>query len=241
MKVIIIGGRGTPTLIAEQMTEAHDDFGMDIEVLGLALDDRSGGDAVNGYPILCGIRELHEKYGHFQDVYYVYQLYRADLIHERSELLYSLNFPLEKFCNFIHPLARVNRRAKMGVGNLIMMNSVIPMNVTLGNFNTMMSSSLGHDSQIGNNNFFAGRCIMGGCCNIGNENFIGLGTIIPSEARIGSHNYIGAGCCVTRKLKDNRMLYHQGTKVHPMTLDELQVEMFAAKREAEREYARKYL
>ena len=141
MKVIIIGGRGTPTLIAEQMTEAHDEFGMDIEVLGLALDDRSGGDEVNGYPILCGIRELHEKYGHFQDVYYVYQLYRADLIHERSELLYSLDFPLEKFCNFIHPLARVSKKATMGFGNLIMMNSIIPMNVTEDSFTVAVKST----------------------------------------------------------------------------------------------------
>lgn len=230
MKVIIIGGRGTPTLIAEQMTEAHDEFGMDVEVLGLALDDHSGGDSVNGYPILCGIRELHEKYGHYQDVYYVYSLYREDLIHERSELLYSLNFPLEKFCNFIHPLARVSKKAKMGLGNIIMMNSIVQMNVTLGNFNTVLGSSIGHDSDLGNNNFFAGRCTMGGCCSIGSENFFGLGTIIPSETKIGSHNFIGAGCCVMRKLKDGRMLYHKGTKIHPMSVDELQIEMFDARR-----------
>lgn len=229
MKVIIIGGRGTPTLIAEQMQEAHADFGMDVEVLGLALDDHSGGDSVNGYPILCGIRELHEKYGKYKDVSYVYALYRDDAIKERSELLYSLNFPLEKFCNFVHPRAHLSKSACLGVGNLIMAGSEVAMNTRMGNFNTMMGSLLGHDSVIGNNNFIVYHT-MGGFCKVGNMNFFGLGSILPSSMSVGDCNFIGSGCCVNRNVKDDRLLYHQGTKVNPMRLSELQQEMFPARR-----------
>ena len=52
MKIVIIGGRGTAIVVADQIYDAHQRFGMDVEVLGLALDDHSGGDDVSGYPIL---------------------------------------------------------------------------------------------------------------------------------------------------------------------------------------------
>lgn len=226
MKVIIIGGRGTPTLIAEQMTEAHDDFGMDIEVLGLALDDRSGGDAVNGYPILCGIRELHEKYGHFQDVYYVYALYRSDVLQERIQLLKDLNIPIEKFCNFVYPTVHLSKSAALGYGNMVLDGSHFSSNAKIGNFNTLHSAYIGHDSVVGNYNYFGGQAMIGSCCTIGDANFFGIRSVVPSSVDVGNNNYIGAMCCVTRKLRDNRLLYHQGTKKSPMKVTELKEDMF---------------
>lgn len=226
MKVIIIGGRGTPACIAEQMVEAHDDYGMDIEVLGLALDDHSMGDSVYGQPILCGIRELHEKYGKFKDVYYVYSLYRGDVMEERTELLYSLNIPIEKFCNFAFPTVRVSKSARMGFGNIVLEGSSIGTCARLGNFNTLFGARVGHDSEVGNNNFFSGGSKVGGCCRIGDMNFFGMDSLLSSSISVGNRNYVGAACCVSRKLKDNRMLYHAGTKKHPLTLAELKQDMF---------------
>ena len=49
MKIVIIGGRGTAIVIADQIHDARERFGSNIEVLGLALDDRSGGDSINDY------------------------------------------------------------------------------------------------------------------------------------------------------------------------------------------------
>ena len=62
MKIIFIGGRGTAIVIADQIFDAHQRYGMDIEVLGLALDDHSGGDSISGYPILCDIKDVYDKY-----------------------------------------------------------------------------------------------------------------------------------------------------------------------------------
>ena len=47
MKVILIGGRGTAIVIADQIHDANKRYGMDIEVLGLALDDLSGGKEIS--------------------------------------------------------------------------------------------------------------------------------------------------------------------------------------------------
>lgn len=204
MKVIIIGGRGTPTVIADQMTDAHQRFGMDIEVLGFALDDLSGGNHIAGYPILCGIRELHAKYGKYDDVRYVYNLYRSDVIKERTELLYNLNFPLERFCNFVHPSVMLARSARMGYGNVLLANVVINSNVILGNFNTFNSGTLvGHDTVIGNNNFFAAHVCVGSGIQIGNMNFSGLNSSLKNCITIGNLNLIGMASNVTKSLADN--------------------------------------
>ena len=75
MKVVIIGGQGTSIVIADQMFDAQKRYNMDIEVLGLALDDTTMGDNISGYPILCGIREVYAKYGQYNDVQFVYFCY----------------------------------------------------------------------------------------------------------------------------------------------------------------------
>ena len=46
-KVVIIGGKGTAVVIAEQIYDAHARFGMDIEVLGFAFDDPDYKDGIN--------------------------------------------------------------------------------------------------------------------------------------------------------------------------------------------------
>lgn len=215
MKVIIIGGRGTASVIGEQMYDAHNRFGMDIEVLGIALDDYSGGDIVNGMPILCGIRELHEKYGHYQDVSYVYSLYRSDVLQERTDLLYSLNIPKEKFCNFIHPSAMVARSVRMGHGNIILANCVLNTNAVLGDFNTFNSGDLlGHDTTIGSNNFFAAQVCVGSCMTIGDVNFFGLNSSYKGGISIGNNNLFGMGSVVTKNVEDNCLIYGNPGRIH---------------------------
>ena len=113
-KIVIIGGRGTGIVIADQIRDSVDRFNMKYEILGLALDDRSCGNEVSGYPILCDIKDTYEKYKNYKDVYFMYQLYRPDVLKERCDILYNLNIPLERFINFIHPLATVSNRVKMG-------------------------------------------------------------------------------------------------------------------------------
>ncbi len=208
MKVVIIGGRGTAIVIADQMFDAHKRFGMDIEVLGLALDDRSGGDSISGYPILCDIRDAYARYGQYEDVKFVYSLYRSDVLKERTQLLYSLNIPEEKFCNFIHPSAMVAKSVRMGYGNILMANVVVNSNTVLGNFNTVNSGALlGHDTIIGNNNFFAGQVCVGSVIKLGNVNFVGLNAAIRGNLEIGDNNLIGMSSCVVKNIGNDTIAY----------------------------------
>lgn len=216
MKIIFIGGRGTAIVVADQMWDAKQRFGMDIEVLGLALDDRSGGDEINGYPILCDIKDLYEKYGKYEDVKFIYQLYRPDVMRERTAILNNLNIPMEKFTNFIHPSVMVAKSAQIGIGNVILANAVVNCNAIIGNFNTVNSGTLlGHDITIGNNNYFAGQVCVGSGLTIGNMNFIGLNTSIRNGITIGDGNIVGMSSNITKSVGDDNVLYGNPAVIKP--------------------------
>ena len=216
MKIIFIGGRGTAIVVADQMWDAKQRFGMDIEVLGLALDDRSGGDEINGYPILCDIKDLYEKYGKYEDVKFIYQLYRPDVMRERTAILNNLNIPMEKFTNFIHPSVMVAKSVKIGIGNVILANAVVNCNAIIGNFNTVNSGTLlGHDITIGNNNYFAGQVCVGSGLTIGNMNFIGLNTSIRNGITIGDGNIVGMSSNITKSVGDDNVLYGNPAVIKP--------------------------
>lgn len=216
MKIVIIGGRGTAIVIGDQINDAHDRFGMDIEMLGLALDDHSGGDDVSGYPILCDIKDAYAKYKKYEDVKFLYQLYRADVMTERVKLLENLNIPLEKFANFIHPSVMLAKSAKIGYGNVFLANSVINCNARVGNFNTINSGTLlGHDIVIGNNNYFAAQVCVGSSLKIGNKNFFGMNTSIRNEVTIGDTNIVGMSSVVTKSVGDNNVLYGNPAVIKP--------------------------
>ena len=216
MKIVLIGGRGTAIVIADQIWDARQRFGMDIEVLGLALDDRSGGDEVSGYPILCDIKDAYEKFKKYDDVKFIYQLYRPDSMRERTQILTELNIPQEKFCNFIHPSVMLAKSAKIGIGNVLLANVVVNCNAILGNFNTVNSGTLlGHDIKVGNNNYFAGQVCVGSGLSIGNENFIGLNSSIRNGIIIGNNNIVGMSSNITKSVDNNCVLYGNPAIIKP--------------------------
>lgn len=218
MKIVIIGGVGTAIVIADQIYDAHVRFGMDIEVLGLALDDHTMGNEISGYPILCGIREVYDKFKDQEDVKFIYSLYRSDQIRERCQLLYSLNIPAEKWYNFIHPSALVARSVKMGYGNVVLANCVINSNTVIGNFNTLNSGTLlGHDIKVGNNNFFAAQVTVGSMLEIGNMNFIGLNSAIKQGTRLGEAILVGQASNVTRSFDHDETVFGNPAASHGAT------------------------
>lgn len=218
MKIVIIGGVGTAIVIADQIYDAHVRFGMDIEVLGLALDDHTMGNEISGYPILCGIKEVYDKFKDDDDVKFIYSLYRNDQIRERTKLLYDLNIPAEKWYNFIHPSALVARSVKMGYGNVVLANCVINAGAIIGNFNTLNSGTLlGHDIIVGNNNFFAAQVTVGSKLEIGNMNFIGLNCAIKQGVRLGEAILVGQASNVTRSFDHDETIFGNPAQSHGAT------------------------
>lgn len=205
-KIIIIGGKGTAVVVAEQIIDAIDHFGYNAEILGFAFDDPTM-DHVMEYPILCHSYEAKDKYVQYDDVKFLYLLYRSDLIKVRSELRDSFNIPKDKYLNFIHPAAYVSRSVKMGNGNIILANCAFNSNAQLGSFNTFNVACLvGHDTVIGDSNFCAAHTCIGSGLNIGNMNFFGINCCIKNKVVIGDCNLIGQCANVVKNFENDLVL-----------------------------------
>ncbi len=203
-KVVIIGGKGTAVVIAEQIYDAHIRYNMDVEVLGFAFDDPAYVGGINGWPVLCGTREVYDKFKKDNSVKFIYSLYRSDILKERIELRDSLQIPIERYYSFIHPSVYVAKSARIGVANVILANCAINCNVVMGDFNTMNTNSLiGHDTVIGSNNFIAAHTCIGSGLKIGNGNFTGLNSSLRNLVQVGDFNLIGMASNVVKNIGNN--------------------------------------
>jgi sugar O-acyltransferase (sialic acid O-acetyltransferase NeuD family) len=207
-KVVIIGGKGTALVIADQIHDASQRYGMDIEMLGFAFDDESYGAEINGFPILCKTYHAFGKYEQFPDVGFIYSLYRPDIMRERTALLYSLGISPERFMNFVHPSVLHSRSSILGHGNCLLANSVVNSNVTIGNHNTFNTNTLiGHDTVLGNNNYFAAHCCIGSHIKIGNGIFVGMNSALRNFIEVGDFCVIGMGSNVTKSVAEDAVMY----------------------------------
>ena len=206
-KIVIIGGKGTPVNIAEQIYDAQHKYNQDVEMLGFAFDDESFGDQINGFPILCKTYEAKEKFAKMKDVRFVFSLYRSDKIKERALLRDSYDIPLEKFYTFIHPTAFVSKSAKLGMGTVISSNCVINTNTVIGNHNTFNAACLvGHDTVIGDNNFFAAHTVIGSGLTIKNYVFTGLNSSLKNMITVEDNVIIGMAANVTKNINEDQIV-----------------------------------
>lgn len=191
-KVILIGGKGSCVDIAEEIQDAHDRYGMDVEVLGFAFDDPAYSKGINGLPVLCGTKEAWTRFKDDENVYFVFGMFRYDIARERFALRDSYGIPVDRYFTFVHPTAYVSRSAVIGQGCIVMANATIKNNVVMGSCNFVNSNvNIDHDCKIGNDNFFAAHTCLGSAITVGCRNFFGLNSSVRTPSVIGDYNRIG--------------------------------------------------
>jgi len=211
-KVVIIGGRGSAVVIGEQIYDAQLK-GAPIEFLGYAFDDETLGTEINGFPIHCKTYETKKKFIKFEDVKFIYQMWRPDLIKIRIELLNSFKIPITKFYTFVHPFAVVAKSAKIGFGCSVLAYCVVNANAIIGDHCTLHSGSLfGHDTKMGNYNFLAAHTAIGSNDIIGDANFFGLKTNVNNKILIGENCFVGMGSNVIKNIESNTKVYGNPAK-----------------------------
>lgn len=207
MKIIVIGGKGSAVVIAEQIYDTQQKTGT-VEFLGFAFDDPAYYPEINGFPVLGSTQGIYEQYKSFSDVKFIFAMYRPDLIKERIALRDSYGIPPERWASFVHHTAYVARSASLGFGCVVLANTVINPNVSMGNFNTFQSNVLiGHDTRIGSSNFFTGHCAVGSHNKIGDGCFFGLNTSMNNYIEIGDYVFCGMASNVIKSIPDNVMVY----------------------------------
>ena len=176
--------------------------------MGFAFDDETMGDSINDFPLLCKTYNAYKEYGKYNDVKFIYSLYRPDLMKIRVDLLESFNIPDKKMFTFIHPTATILKSVKYGPGNVFLANVVANTNVVIGKNNTFnVGGLIGHDTSIGNNNFFAAQICIGSNIQFGNGNFLGLNSSLRNFLQIGNYNIIGMQSNVTKNIENEDVLF----------------------------------
>jgi sugar O-acyltransferase (sialic acid O-acetyltransferase NeuD family) len=205
--IVIIGGKGTALNIAEQIDDAYRRFGCQQRVIGFAIDDRSLGPTLAGFPVLCGTREVAQ-YTRESGAKIIFALYRPDVMRERVELLAGYGLARERFATFVHPQAHVSKSARIGRGSVILAHATLMMGVVVGDFCLLNSQVLvEHDVRIEDSCFLSAGACIGADAVLGQGTFVGMRAVLRPTIHVGRFAFVGMGSVVTRDVEQYAQVY----------------------------------
>jgi sugar O-acyltransferase (sialic acid O-acetyltransferase NeuD family) len=109
-----------------------------------------------------------------------------------------------KWATLIDPSVLIGRSVSIGEGCLICANTIITVDITLGNHVLIdFACTLGHDSRFENFTTLYPGVNIGGYVSIGNSSEIGTGSQILPNVVIGNNCIVGAGAVVLKNLPAN--------------------------------------
>ncbi len=202
-RVIIIGGLGNGTVIADAIAHAA---GSDRDplVAGFLNDHTLVGDMIGSYPVLGGTCDIA---GFIKDNYsFVYTILRIDGQDERLRLFDSLNIPDEQLFTFVHPKAYVAPGVKIGCGTVIMPNASISSDTILGKgCLVMVNASIGHNTHIGDFCHFAAQSCISSCVKIETGVHIGLNATVREGLHLKAFSTLGMGSVLLKNMDEREI------------------------------------
>jgi sugar O-acyltransferase (sialic acid O-acetyltransferase NeuD family) len=103
---------------------------------------------------------------------------------------------------YLHETVLIGSRSKFGEGLVMLPNSLISCDVTIGNHVFINNGSqIGHDVTVGDFTCIMANVDIGGGAQIGNKVFIGSKAVILPGVKIPDNTRVGAGTVVIRSIK----------------------------------------
>jgi sugar O-acyltransferase (sialic acid O-acetyltransferase NeuD family) len=119
-----------------------------------------------------------------------------------------------KFTNIIHPTAAIGPRAQLGHGVIIAQSSLISVDVLIGNFVTINTSSgCGHDAVVGDGCTISAQCDITGHAHLERGVFLGSHATVLPRVRVGEFAVVGAGTVAFRDVKAGQTVIGVPAKV----------------------------
>jgi sugar O-acyltransferase (sialic acid O-acetyltransferase NeuD family) len=118
------------------------------------------------------------------------------------------------FATAIHPSAQIAKYCSIGAGTVIMAGVVVNPGCEIGEFCILnTSSSLDHDSRMGNFSSLAPRAVTGGTVKIGAYSAVAIGAVLSHSVSIGDHTVVGAGATVLKDIPERVVAYGTPARV----------------------------
>jgi sugar O-acyltransferase (sialic acid O-acetyltransferase NeuD family) len=116
------------------------------------------------------------------------------------------------FESILHPYSYYARHISIGEGAIICAGFGMSVNVSVGDFTTMLNCSLGHDVTVGNYSTISGYSNIMGYVKVGQRVFIGGNVAIAPHVVIEDDAYVGVGSVVLKRVKAGEKVFGNPAK-----------------------------
>ena len=117
-----------------------------------------------------------------------------------------------KFVTLIHPSAMLHTYCTIGKGVVITPNSVISANASIGDFASILGSSVAHDASVGDWSTLSGKCALNGHVQCGKMVYMGCGVLVAPSKKIGDNATVGIGSVVINNVKAGTRVFGNPAK-----------------------------
>lgn len=198
-KVIILGGIGNGSVIANAILDANRRGDFEWEFVGYLNDRVESGGHIESLPVLGTLKNWrrHAEEGCF----FINTIYRIDGQQERIALFERLNIPDDRLATFVHPQAYVAPSACLGPGTAVMPHASVSAAAELGKCClVMIGATILHNSKIGKYCHFAAQCCVGAGMSIADGVHVGLNATTRENLKIGKNSTLGMGSVLTKDM-----------------------------------------
>ena len=216
-KVLILGGKGTGSVIANSIIHANSLGYKEYEFVGYVNDNE---DEIEGYPVLGTFSDIGRLIE--EGYYFIYTVYKMGEQDARMDLFEKLDIPDSRLCTFIHPQAYVAPSAEIGPGCVVLANSSISPMTTIGKCSLILNNvNIGHDNKIGDFTKFTANSSIGGDLVIGDGAWFGLNCTVRGKVNIGERSVIGIGAVLTKDVGEDEIWVGNPARFHKTNDDEI--------------------
>ena len=117
-----------------------------------------------------------------------------------------------RFVSIIHPTALISDFTSIGKGIVVYPYAKINTNSKVGDFVTLLGSTIGHDAEVGDYTTICGTCNINGHAIIGNNVFIGSHAVVAPGKKVGDNAYIGNGSVVISNVRTGYTVFGNPAK-----------------------------
>jgi len=194
--LIIIGAGGFGREVLQWIKDYNDEKEPTWNVLGFIDDDR---EALKNFACDKEVIGNISDYIPSTDVYYTMALALPSL---KKKIAVNFKSKGAKFANIYHPRAIVSDFCEIGEGVILTANVKLSPNVKVGDFVTLLGSSVGHDAVLGDYSTISGFCSINGHVKIGEGAFVASNAAIVPGKKVGAWSFVGMGSMVISNVKE---------------------------------------